>query len=138
MPGLLIWYLGIPDINCSLLSSGINMKLLVLISILYSIADTECTVSIKRSLFDHKHIYFLTLSTIVLILCQPAGHDTVYYTYIHQCNNPLTVFLSNANIHKAIKYKAKARAFKAEALSISRCRLWVFCTENMISVICIR
>ena len=51
------YLINIPDINCSLLSSGINMKLLVLISILYSIADTECIVSIKRSLFDHKHIY---------------------------------------------------------------------------------
>ena len=33
---------NIPGNIYSLLSSGINMKLLVLISILYSIADTEC------------------------------------------------------------------------------------------------
>jgi len=36
------YQIDIPGINCSLLSFGINMKLLVLISILYSIADTEC------------------------------------------------------------------------------------------------
>jgi len=36
------YQINIPGINNSLLSFGINMKLLVLISILYSIADTEC------------------------------------------------------------------------------------------------
>jgi len=115
------------------------MKLLVLISILYSIADTECithqwasnTAFLMISIYIC--IFFWTLSAIVLILYQPAGHDTVYYTYVHQCNNPLPV-LSNANIHKAIKYKAKARAFKAKALSISRCRLWVFALKTWIQL----
>ena len=36
------YQINIPGNIYSLLSSGINMKLLVLIIILYSIADTEC------------------------------------------------------------------------------------------------
>ena len=70
----------------------------------------------------------------MLVLYQAAGHDTVFYTYVHQCNNPLAVFLSNANIHKAIKYKDKARAFKAKALGTSRCRLWVFALKTCIQL----
>ena len=79
----------------------------------YLMQITECKFSVQKPTicisehqtqpFDDKRIYFfLNTKRHSALLYQPAGHDTLFYTYVHQCNNPLAVFLSNANIHKAI------------------------------------
>jgi len=89
------YQMNIPGVNYSLLSSGLNIKLLVLISILYSIADTECIThqwASNTAFWRLAYIFFLNTKRHGLILYQIAGHDAEYYTYVPQCNYPSTVF----------------------------------------------
>ena len=71
-----------PGINYSLLSCGINMKLLVLISMLYSIADTECItrqwasntsfLMISIYFFSNKHTYIFLNTKLTALQCNTS------------------------------------------------------------------
>ena len=96
-----------------MLSSGLKMKLLVLISYYKTLLILNILHISEHQTqpFDDKRIYFFLntkrhsalLYQTVLILYQSARLDAEYHTHVPQCNNPLTVFLSNANIHQGIK-----------------------------------
>ena len=81
------YLINIPGNIYRLLSSGINMKLLVLIIILYSIADTEfitqqwasttAILTISIYFFSNKHTYIFLNTKLTALQCNTSL--TVYY-----------------------------------------------------------